>query len=459
MLVLAVVDATAVMLAIAAALIWSSDAGAQLIEAWRFDWLSVTALLVGSLMTIQLYPGAGFMPADELRRIVLSSGVLFLAILIAMLAAGAQDASAAVSSVAMAWVATLLVVPLGRAALRSLVAERPWWGEGVIVLGAGTAGEEVARALRRQPTLGLKPLVLLTDRLHKSGDVVSGIPVIRGLALAPKLAEALGARFVIVALRDFQQSHVKEVIDRYCREFPRQILAADAVGLSNVWVSGRDLGELSAVEVRQELLRPGSRALKRIFDLMTVGVLCVPAAVSAILIAILIKVESTGPVFFKHDRIGHRGQRFCAWKFRTMVDDADVVLDHYLQRHPELKAEWERSHKLRDDPRVTRVGRLLRRTSLDELPQMWNVIRGEMSMVGPRPIVEQEKVRYGVQLQDYLRVRPGITGLWQVSGRNDIDYRDRVALDTYYVRNWSLWLDLHVLASTPAAVVRGRGAY
>jgi Undecaprenyl-phosphate galactose phosphotransferase WbaP len=195
------------------------------------------------------------------------------------------------------------------------------------------------------------------------------------------------------------------------------------------------------------------------FDLMTVGVLCIPAAVLAVLIAILIKVESNGPVFFKHDRIGHRGQRFCAWKFRTMVEDADAVLNHYLQRHPELKAEWERCHKLRDDPRVTRVGRFLRRTSLDELPQMWNVVRAEMSMVGPRPIVEQETVRYGAQLQDFLRVRPGITGLWQVSGRNDIDYRDRVALDTYYVRNWSLWLDLHVLASTPAAVVRGRGAY
>jgi lipopolysaccharide/colanic/teichoic acid biosynthesis glycosyltransferase len=150
---------------------------------------------------------------------------------------------------------------------------------------------------------------------------------------------------------------------------------------------------------------------------------------------------------------------FHALKFRTMVANADRLLEEHLSKDPALRAEWELNHKLKNDPRVTLVGRFLRRTSLDELPQIWNVIVGQMSLIGPRPIVAAEIGRYGDHFDVYSRVLPGITGLWQVSGRNDTTYRERVELDCYYVYNWSLWLDLHILSRTVSAVLARKGAY
>ena len=166
-----------------------------------------------------------------------------------------------------------------------------------------------------------------------------------------------------------------------------------------------------------------------------------------------------GSVIYRHRRVGRDGKMFSCLKFRTMVPNADQVLRELLEKNPELQAEWVRDHKLRDDPRVTPLGRFLRRTSLDELPQLLNVLRGEMSLVGPRPVVREELLRYGRSVGIYLAAKPGITGLWQVTGRNNTDYRRRVVLDTYYVRNQNLMLDLYILAKTTGVVLGGYGAY
>ncbi len=198
---------------------------------------------------------------------------------------------------------------------------------------------------------------------------------------------------------------------------------------------------------------------KRVLDLCLIIALCVPALLLSLVFAVLIKLDSPGPIIYRQERIGQGGRRFLAWKFRTMVHDAETALCRYFQHRPELRQEWEQQRKLRCDPRVTRFGKVLRRTSLDELPQLWNVLKGEMSLVGPRPIVEEEMVRYDKYLSEYLAARPGITGLWQVSGRNDIGYKQRVALDVQYVRNWSVWLDIFILARTLSVVVEGKGAY
>ena len=163
-------------------------------------------------------------------------------------------------------------------------------------------------------------------------------------------------------------------------------------------------------------------------------------------------------MLYGQKRIGRNGGEFRAWKFRSMVQDAERVLEDYLARHPEMAEEWQRHHKLRNDPRVTRIGRFLRKTSLDELPQLWNVLTGEMSLVGPRPIVRQELQKYGDAIELYLRVRPGITGLWQVSGRSNTTYDERIRLDEHYVRNWSVWLDIFVLGETIKTVLRAEGA-
>jgi exopolysaccharide production protein ExoY len=178
-----------------------------------------------------------------------------------------------------------------------------------------------------------------------------------------------------------------------------------------------------------------------------------------LLVALATRLDSPGPVLFSQRRMGQHGNTFLVWKFRTMVIDAQERLESYLQANPELRAEWEAIQKLKNDPRVTPLGRFLRRTSLDELPQFWNVLMGDMSLIGPRPIVYGEIVRFGPFYRYYRGVRPGITGLWQVSGRSDTSYQQRVALDARYVREWSMRLDAWILWKTVGVVLHPRGAY
>jgi undecaprenyl-phosphate galactose phosphotransferase len=185
------------------------------------------------------------------------------------------------------------------------------------------------------------------------------------------------------------------------------------------------------------------------------GLLSLPAAV---LIALAVVVQSGGPVLYSQQRVGRGGRTISVWKFRTMVVEADAVLQQVLDQDPALAAEWRQHRKLRRDPRVTGIGRLLRKTSLDELPQIWNILRGDMSLVGPRPIVEEELERYGDSASIYLAVKPGLTGLWQTSRRNDTTYDRRVQLDAEYVRTWSLAKDLQIVVNTVPAVIRGAGA-
>ncbi len=178
------------------------------------------------------------------------------------------------------------------------------------------------------------------------------------------------------------------------------------------------------------------------------------AAPAIVMIAVAIKATMGGPVIFGHDRVGRGGRKFRCLKFRSMVANGDEVLHRYLDTHPEAQIEWAKNQKLADDPRVTRFGRILRRSSLDELPQFYNILRGDMSCVGPRPIVEGELIRYGKVASDYLSVRPGLTGIWQVSGRSRITYEERVALDADYIRNWTLKRDFAILFRTIPAVMK-----
>ncbi len=215
----------------------------------------------------------------------------------------------------------------------------------------------------------------------------------------------------------------------------------------------------AAGQVGAGLRDPVALFIKRILDITVAVLLLLPAIPFAVVIAVAIVLDSRGPVFFAHTRIGKGSRQFSLWKFRTMARNADAVLEQYLRAHPDLQEEWLETHKLKNDPRVTRVGRLLRRSSLDELPQLISVLRGEMSMVGPRPIVADEVPKYGRLFDLYLQVRPGLTGLWQASGRTDTSYRARIALDLRYLQERTLGLDLWVLLKTVRVVVLGHGAY
>ena len=216
---------------------------------------------------------------------------------------------------------------------------------------------------------------------------------------------------------------------------------------------------LQPVTANLELtLTPATSRSKRLFDLL--GAIAMLIALSPIMLALALMVRRDGgPAIFGHRRIGSNGETFHCLKFRSMCVDAERRLQEHLAANAEARAEWERDFKLRDDPRVTPLGQFLRRTSLDELPQLINVIRGEMSLVGPRPIVADEVRRYGDRFVAYRNCRPGITGLWQVSGRNDVSYRARVRLDSFYAARWSFAKDVFILVRTVGVVFRRSGAY
>lgn len=204
-----------------------------------------------------------------------------------------------------------------------------------------------------------------------------------------------------------------------------------------------------------ELARTGKRA----FDVaIATSALVFLLPMFLMLVAVLLVAQGR-PIFIRHSRIGRGGASFPCLKFRSMVTNSDTVLREYLASTPSAHEEWEETHKLKDDPRITPLGRFLRKSSVDELPQLINVIRGDMSLVGPRPIVRDEIVRYGAHIEDYLRVRPGLTGLWQVSGRSDTSYQHRVVLDVRYVREWSLWRDIVIIFKTIPALLQSKGSY
>ncbi|MDB5220942.1 MAG: Undecaprenyl-phosphate galactosephosphotransferase [Myxococcaceae bacterium] len=286
---------------------------------------------------------------------------------------------------------------------------------------------------------------------------VEGVPVVGDLSLAPVLATRLKIPYAVLAMPGVDGPKLLQIVERVGGKFSHLLVIPDLFGFATLGVPAKNLGGILGVEVRQQLLLPGPRLAKRVMDaaLTSAGVLFVMPFLA--LIALLIKLDSKGPIFYSQNRLGKDGEFFKAYKFRTMHGDGEERLKAILDADPQLRAEYEIYHKLRKDPRVTRIGRVLRKFSLDEFPQLLNVIIGDMSLVGPRPYIERELTEMGGQEKIILRAPPGMTGMWQVSDRNATSFAQRVQIDVYYVRNWSPWLDIHILAKTFGVVVKGSG--
>lgn len=417
----------------------------------------ILAVFILAYALAGLYPGVCVSPVDELRRVVVCTSFIYL-----VLGSGfflvRQGEVYSRGVFLMAWMLSLGLVLLGRLLVRHLFARCEWWGYPVLILGGGRTGALVIQTLLHQPWFGLKPVAVLDDDPSRRG-YLCGIPVVGALAAAPMLARQRDIHYAIVAIPGVNRQRLLTILEQYGHGFAHLLMIPDLFGLASLWVGAKDLGGVLGLEISQRLLLPGSRVTKALLDVVLttlVGLLLLPLV---LIIAVLVKLDSPGPVFYGQKRLGRNGRPFMAWKFRSMVQNADQVLDQYFEANPELQRQWQEDRKLRYDPRITRVGHFLRRTSLDELPQLWNVLRGEMSLVGPRPIVGEEIPRYADTYKLYTRVLPGLTGLWQVSGRNNISYPERVNLDAYYVRNWSVWLDVYILIRTIWVVITADGAY
>ena len=231
------------------------------------------------------------------------------------------------------------------------------------------------------------------------------------------------------------------------------------IPIANLSINKLPIENIVLLTIKNNLALRRNRIIKYVFDMVLtiIGTFCISPIL--LCIALWIYKDSPGPVIFKHMRVGKDGKEFPCYKFRSMCVDAKEKLEELLKNDPQAREEWDRDFKLKHDPRITKSGAFLRKTSLDELPQIFNVLKGEMSLVGPRPIIKEEMKRYGSHIDDYLMVKPGIAGIWQCSGRSDTTYQERVQMDSWYVRNWSIWLDIMILWQTLKAVFAKKGAY
>lgn len=375
---------------------------------------------------------------EEVRRCLAGAtvGAVLMFAVVSLLRI-ADDVSRPV--VVMAWATLLVLLPASRLLTKqALVALGPWRRR-VLLVGAGEQAEHLRRALSRDRILGYAIAEVIADPDR-----------------APERAATIGARDVILAAPDLARTEFLRLVERLRDVAENVIIAPDLseVPVLGVEVLGLFEDRTILLRVPNNLLKPWNLAVKRATDLVLGGLAAVVVMPVLALAAVAVRVTSAGPVFHVEPRVGRKGRPFACLKLRTMYLDGDQRLDAHLAAHPEAAEEWDRYRKLRaHDPRVTAVGRWLRRYAIDELPQVFNVLRGDMSLVGPRPYLPREMP--AVDGDGMLDLRPGMTGLWQVSGKNALDFSQRGKLDRWYVSNWSVWLDLIILVKTIPMIVRG----
>ena len=330
----------------------------------------------------------------------------------------------------------------------------------ILILGAGLSGEAITKEIRKDSGMGYKIIGFLEDNKPKT-QYVSRYPILGGFGDLEKVVRETSVESVLIAAPGLSQSALSDLIYR------AQFLVKDVgvipnlvgVPMSNIEAESFFDAKIMVLHIKNNLARKSNQIVKRLFDVAAtiIGGICILPVL--FIVAAWIYHDSPGQVIYKHRRIGKNGKEFDCYKFRSMCVNSQEVLEEILASDPAAKEEWDRDFKLKNDPRITRSGAFLRKTSLDELPQLINVLKGEMSLVGPRPIVRKEVPRYEKFIKEYYSVLPGITGMWQVSGRSDIDYPERVRMDSWYVHNWSIWLDIVMLWRTVSVVLKRKGAY
>ncbi|WP_154955368.1 undecaprenyl-phosphate galactose phosphotransferase WbaP [Klebsiella grimontii] len=360
----------------------------------------------------------------------------------------------------LTWALILILVPLARMITKRVLDSLGVWKRDTWIIGNGDNAHEAYKAISSERNLGLNIVGFIS-----SGE---GTPVSQYIEKIPVLPNDLNWLTTINKKTQFivaVESNESDIRNTWLRNFMIKgyryvsvIPTLRGMPLDSTDMSFIFSHEVMIFRVQQNLAKWSSRILKRIFDI--VGSLAIIIILSPALLYISRKVKGDGgPAIYGHERIGKDGKSFKCLKFRSMVINSKEVLEELLNNDPLAKEEWDATFKLKNDPRITKIGNFLRRTSLDELPQLFNVLKGEMSLVGPRPIITAELERYNEEVDYYLLSKPGMTGLWQVSGRSDVDYETRVYLDAWYVKNWSMWNDIAILFKTIGVVLKKDGAY
>jgi Undecaprenyl-phosphate galactose phosphotransferase WbaP len=351
-----------------------------------------------------------------------------------------------------------ILMPLLREVCRTLFSKSLVWGHQAVIFGSGEQARALIERSQADKGTGIQPIALIDPSAHDR-PYLCGLPIFSSVQEACLQLDDAKPTYGIVTAGPASSAEMIRLIDSpESIIFSRIVLLSNASAMSSMWAAPLAKGPRLRLSAKHRTTTLTYKVWKRLFDIALASITLLTLLPLMALLALSVKVSSDGPFLFGHKRLGRGGRKFKAWKFRTMRTNGDLILAEWLKSNAAAREEWIRDHKLTNDPRVTKLGRFLRATSLDELPQLWNVIRGDMSLVGPRPIVDGEVHHYGEDYDLYSQVQGGVTGMWQVSGRSSTTYRERVMLDSFYVTHRSIWLDLAIILRTVGVVLLRRGA-
>ena len=424
----------------------------------EYLYIWVPAFFLASLKIMHAYRQA--QPVLDLMRRIFYAILNGVAASVLLLYLAKISTTASRTYLVIFAVLVLLYLYIGRYVMLKLFKRYNYFHEPVVLIGAGKTAECVLRFFASD--IGYRYNIIgIIDDDPISKKIASQYRYLGTFEQAEKLVRRIGISTVIITAPGLSRDRLAALISQLQPHVRNIAFVPDLIGtpMANMRMDVLFSEEILLMSLKNNLARRGNIFGKRLFDLVTTILGSIVLLPFLLGLALLVAVDNRGRVIFAHRRVGRNGKEFNCYKFQTMVPDAQEKLQEYLAQNPEARKEWEENFKLTNDPRVTKLGAFLRKTSLDELPQIWNVIIGDMSLVGPRPIVRDEVPRYHENIREYYQVRPGITGMWQASGRSDTTYEERVAMDTWYVRNWSIWVDLMYLFKTFKAVLVGKGAY
>lgn len=426
--------------------------GHHMIPPWSWLLIVVWWLVAG---VTKMLPDWGLGPVEHFRRTVLLLLGLFGSGTAAVFLSKAGEEVSRLTFT-NAFVFAIVLLPISRLVVKRVLINNGLWGLPAVIYGNNETARQVFHAMQHEKGLGYFPIGIFYD--EEPEQTKNYVPELPRLGSLQQTSDE--AAVAILAQEDMTREQLLALLEGPLARYRRIVLVPGLLETPTLWVSPRDFLGVLGLEVTSNLLNPWARVAKRVTEIGLILLLApiwVPAC--GIIAAVILLAERAHP-FFTQERIGLGGVRFRTYKFRTMLPAAEAALQKALQQVPDLEDQWTGNFKLKNDPRVTRIGRFLRRYSLDELPQFINVLKGDMALVGPRPLPAYHHEHLPERVRALReKVRPGVTGLWQVSGRSEAGTEGMVKWDVYYVRNWSLWLDLVILVRTLKAVVTGRGAY
>jgi Undecaprenyl-phosphate galactose phosphotransferase WbaP len=421
-----------------------------------FLWVPILLMLI-LYVKYDLFPGIGLSSSEEVRRLTNATTLSFLILIMLTFFLKTTTFNSRIGFI-MAWALSLVIIPVNRNLMRRLCTWLKIWGEPVGIVGfPDRRVVEIADFFKKYPHKGINPTAIFVDDPEKCNETEASYEIIRADEIYA-MAKYFRLDTVLVVVPNWNWAG--DNLDRFRYSFRRVILIRqqrDSFSLSES--VALDFNGVMGTQVFHNLLNPWAMVIKRVIDItFSVLALFLLAPVAAV-INLLIHFTSPGPVFYRQKRLGKDGKEFDFLKFRTMYINGDEIFQAKLKTDKKLRDEWKKYQKVKSDPRITTIGAFLRKYSLDELPQLINILRGDMSLVGPRPIMVDQRQMYGPSFHDYSQVRPGVTGLWQVSGRNNTTFARRAEYDMEYIQRWSLWMDMYIIFRTFREVVSKDGAY